>query len=174
MCSHQQIMKCAKNDYFFLTLVFEMYQKRINSKRLLGKLLYQNPLFKFGITAIFLIISIIQPLSLIITQKKQTGNTYSENRSTNKYEHQFDLFIEEESSEEDENHHELGSVNKLFNKDYFFQVLHFDLLDLKLLKRLQPLFPYHVQEHAVRYPDIKSFLPYIIVNYLLVFRTRNA
>jgi len=102
-----------------------MYQKRINSKRLLGKLLYQNPLFKFGITAIFLIISIIQPLSLIITQKKQTGNTYSENRSTNKYEHQFDLFIEEESSEEDENHHELGSVNKLFNKDYFFQVLHF-------------------------------------------------
>lgn len=102
-----------------------MKQIKLNSKTLEQIKMSLNKLLKFCMVAIFLLISILQPLSASSIPKNNKESYFSKTSSTNQYKFQFDFLVEEETSEEDEIKEGHSTLNTLKGKIFAFQEIHY-------------------------------------------------
>lgn len=102
-----------------------MKRNKINSKTLEQIKFSLNKLVKFCMVAIFLLISILQPLSASSIPKNNKESYFSKTTSSNEYKFQFDFLVEEETSEEDEIKEGHSTHNTLKCKIFAFQEIYY-------------------------------------------------
>lgn len=102
-----------------------MNQNKVNSKILMDIKLSLIKLFNFSMVTIFLLISILQPLSASSIAKTQKGAWYAEKTTSKQYNYQYDVLLEEETAEEDEFKQDHSALNPFKSRLFSFQEIHY-------------------------------------------------